>query len=284
MNLRAYAKLNIGLRILGKRSDGYHDIETIFHQIDLCDELSFEPAKTVRLTTSSSGIPPDSTNLCVRAAQMFREHTGHTEGIEIRLIKRIPVGAGLGGGSSDAATVLVALNKIWKTGMVLRELELLASQLGSDVPFFIQGGTAAGTSRGEVLDHFDLNIPYWILTVTPPIHISTEWAYSHVQLEAISNAKPLRTLVEALMASPDDIHTHIRNDFEGLVFQKYPEIRRLKEKLDLTGAIFVQLSGSGSSIFCFYRHETAARTAMAELASTCATSLTRPDFKPKQIS
>jgi 4-diphosphocytidyl-2-C-methyl-D-erythritol kinase len=168
--------------------------------------------------------------------------------------------------------------------MTFRELESLASQLGSDIPFFIRGGTAAGTSRGEVLVRFDLSIPYWILTVTPPIHISTEWAYSNVQLETKSDAKPLRMLVEQTMAIPDEIHTHIRNNFEELVFQKYTEIRRLKEKLELTGAIFVQLSGSGSSIFGFYRHETVARTAMAELASTCATSLTRPDFKPKLIS
>jgi 4-diphosphocytidyl-2-C-methyl-D-erythritol kinase len=215
---------------------------------------------------------------------MFREQTGHREGIEIRLTKHIPVGAGLGGGSSDAATVLVALNRLWKTGMTLRGLQSLASQLGSDVPFFVQGGTAAGTSRGEVLEHFDLSIPYWIFTATPPIHISTEWAYSHVQLETESDAKPLRTLVEQTMASPDDIHAHIGNNFEELVFRKHPEIRRLKEKLELTGAIFAQLSGSGSSVFGFYRLETAARTAMAELASTCATSLSRPDFKPKLIS
>jgi 4-diphosphocytidyl-2-C-methyl-D-erythritol kinase len=283
MNLRAYAKINIGLRILLKRSDGYHDIETIFHQINLYDELSFEPAAVVKLTTSSPGIPHDSTNLCLRAAQLLREHAGRREGIEIKLAKHVPVGAGLGGGSSDAAAVLVALNTLWMCGIQHHELVSLASQLGSDVPFFIQGGTAVGTSRGEVLEYFTLSIPYWILTVTPPVHISTAWAYSHVQLETNAGAKPLRTLVEETLTNPGETNRHIRNDFQELVFNKYPEVRNLKTKLESSGAIFVQLSGSGSSLFGFFRDETAARTLMSELASTCSVSLTAPNFSPKEI-
>jgi 4-diphosphocytidyl-2-C-methyl-D-erythritol kinase len=282
MNLRAYAKINIGLRILHKRSDGYHDIETIFHQINLYDELSFEPAEVVKLTTSSPGIPHDSTNLCLRAAQLLREHAGRREGIEIKLEKHTPVGAGLGGGSTDAAAVLVALNTLWKCGMQHHELVSLASQLGSDVPFFLQGGTAVGTSRGEVLEYFSLNVPYWILTVTPSIHIATAWAYSHVQLETNAGAKPLRTLVEESMANPGEMQKHIRNDFQELVFNNYPEIRKLKTKLESSGSVFAQLSGSGSSLFGFFRDETAARMLVTELASTCSVSLTTPDFKPKQ--
>lgn len=284
MNFRAYAKINIGLRILGKRTDGYHNIETVFHQIDLYDELSLEPAETVRLTTTSSEVPSDSTNLCLRAVQLFREHTGHREGIDIRLVKRIPVGAGLGGGSSDAAAVLVALNKLWKMGMQARELESLAARLGSDVPFFVQGGTAAGTSRGEVLDQFNVSVPYWILTVTPPIHISTAWAYSKVQSEAKTDAAPLRTLVENNMTEPGKLHAGIRNDFEELVFQSHPEIRHLKDKLERVGAIFAQLSGSGSSVFSFFRDGATARFVTAELGSAFATSLTAPNFKPLHTS
>lgn len=284
MNVRAYAKINIGLRILGRRTDGYHDIETVFHQIDLYDELLFEPAETVKLTVSSPEVPCDSTNLCVRAAHLFQEHTGHREGINIHLTKRVPVGAGLGGGSSDAAAVFVALNKLWKTGMQVRELETMAVTLGSDIPFFVQGGTASGTSRGEVLDHFNVSVPYWILTATPPVHISTAWAYSKVRSHANTGGTPLRTLAERLMADPDTVHASVRNDFEVLVFQSYPEIRRLKENLEQTGAIFAQLSGSGSSVFGFFRDGSIARTAMAALASTCATSLTPPDFKPFQTS
>jgi 4-diphosphocytidyl-2-C-methyl-D-erythritol kinase len=284
MNFRAYAKINIGLRILGKRSDGYHNIETVFHQIDLYDELLLEPAQTVKLTTTSPGVPGDSTNLCIQAAELIRDRAGRAEGINIHLTKRIPVGAGLGGGSSDAATVLVALNRLWQIGMTPAELELLGAQLGSDVPFFVQGGTAAGTSRGEILEHFDLNIPYWILTVTPRVHISTAWAYSNVQLNKDASAKRLRLLVEESMPSPEKIRSNVSNDFEELVYRSYPEIKHLKERLNQSGALFSQLSGSGSSVYGFFRDEGSAQSAAAHCPSTCATSVTAPSFKPMQLS
>lgn len=285
MNVRAYAKINIGLRILGKRSDGYHDIETIFHQIDLYDELLFEPAETVELTTTSPDVPGDSTNLCIRAAQLFREHTGHREGVAIRLTKCIPVGAGLGGGSSNAAAVLLALNKLWHVGMKTAELQSLAANLGSDVPFFIQGGSAAGTSRGEILDHFHLQIPYWILTVTPPIHISTAWAYANVRADNVTGGMVrLRTIVEENLASAPNMQAYIKNDFEGLVYRTYPEIHHLKEGLEKAGALFTQLSGSGSTVFGFFQERTGAQSVARKFPSTFVTSLTTQNFKPMRIS
>ena len=280
MNLRAYAKINIGLRILGKRSDGYHDIETIFHQIDMYDELSFDPAETIQLTTSSSEVPRDSKNLCFRAAELLREHTGQSKGVHIGLTKHIPVGGGLGGGSSDAATVLVALNDLWGSGMNLRELESLAARLGSDVPFFVQGGTAVGTSRGEVLDHFELNLPYWILTVTPSIHVSTAWAYSNLKLRTETRDDTLRSWIEKSIANAATLRGHIGNDFEDLVFGTYSKIQELKTRLDGAGAEFTQLSGSGSSVFALFRYEMTAHKAMKEFRTTYVTSLTAPGFKP----
>jgi len=280
MILRAYAKINIGLRILRKRSDGYHDIETVFHQIDLWDELTFERAETVVLTTSSPEIPHDSSNLCVRAAQLFLEQAGHKDGVAIVLRKQIPVGAGLGGGSSDAASVLIALDKLWNSGLSHSDLQSLASQLGSDIPFFIQGGTAVGTSRGEVLEHFDLSIPYWIVTATPRVNVLTSWAYSNITVKEPAQSKPLRTLVQDCMANPGGIQTHIHNDFEELVFRTHPEIRQLKDSLTSAGAIFAQLSGSGSSVYGLFEIEAAARSATAKLATTCTTSITAPNFRP----
>jgi len=282
MNFRAYGKINIGLRILRKRPDGFHDIETIFHQIDLYDELSIVPSESVMLTSTSTDVPGDSTNLCVRAAQLFLQKTGLRQGIEIRLKKQIPVGAGFGGGSSDAASVLIALNKFWNVGMQPLELESIASQLGSDVPFFLRGGTAAGSSRGEVLEHFDLNMPFWILTATPSIHVSTAWAYSNVRLEDHTKDKPLRSLVQEGMANPVEMRLKIKNDFEELVFRTYPEIRRLKLQLESAGAVFAQLSGSGSSVFGLFQDGVAAKTLGEGLAATCKTSLTAPDFKPQE--
>ena len=282
MNFRAYGKINIGLRILRKRSDGYHDIETIFHQIDLYDELSIEPADSVMLKTSSTEIPTDAANLCVRAAELFRQNTGYRKGVEIQLKKHIPVGAGLGGGSSNAASVLVALNTFWNIGMERQKLESMASQLGSDVPFFIQGSTASGTSRGEILEHFQLNVPFWIITATPSIHISTMWAYTNVKLLERPETRPLRILVEQSMADPVEIRTHIQNDFEQLVFRTYPQIRLLKEKLESAGAILAQLSGSGSSVFGLFRDENAVRALVKDLAATCKTSLTAPGFQAQK--
>jgi len=284
MNCRAFAKINIGLRVLGKRTDGYHDIETVFHQIDLHDELTLEPAETVRLTSTSPDVPCDSTNLCVRAAQLILKHTGRNEGVDIRLMKHIPVGAGLGGGSSDAAAVLKALNKLWNGGLQTRELESLAAQLGSDVPFFVHGGTAVGTSRGEVLDSFQLDVPYWILTATPSIHVSTAWAYSVVQPAFNTGAAPLRTLVEKKIANPEQLRPGVWNDFEEPVFGKHPEILRLKEKLEDAGSLFTQMSGSGSTVFGFFRDEAATRQLAAELKSRLTVSITPPGFKPKENS
>lgn len=282
MIFRAYAKINIGLRILGKRSDGYHDIETIFHQINLCDELAFQPCETVKLSTSSSDVPHDSRNLCVRAAELLRTHTGRRDGVDIQLTKRVPVGSGLGGGSSDAALVLTALNQLWSVKMPEEELSKLAAKLGSDVAFFVTGGTALGTSRGEVLEHFRLRMPYWILTATPAIHVSTAWAYANVRPNPGTMTPPLRAFVEKHIDAPDELRPGLHNDFEDVVFQRFPVIAQLRDTLDKAGAVFSQMSGSGSSVFGFFRTRAEAEKAGEKLASACVTSLTAPDFQPTQ--
>ncbi len=282
MNLRAYAKINIGLRIVAKRSDGFHNIETVFHQIDLYDELAFEQAKDITLTTSSSHIPRDSRNLCVRAAETLREHIRCDTGVAINLAKQIPVGAGLGGGSSDAAAVLIALNRLWNAGLQQKELASLAAKLGSDIPFFIQGGTALGTSRGDVLEYFDLKLPYWILTVTPSIHVSTAWAYSNVRPHESKKIDNLRSAVEKGVTEPAKMSDTVTNDFEDSVFQSFPEIERIKDRLEASGALFAQMSGSGSSVFGFFSDEEAARKAMKGFGSPSTTSLTQPGFRPNR--
>jgi 4-diphosphocytidyl-2-C-methyl-D-erythritol kinase len=283
MNLRAYAKINIGLRILGKRPDGFHNIETVFHEIDLCDELTFERADAISLRTSSPHVPTDSRNLCVLAAEALHTRVHGGEGVRISLKKNIPVGAGLGGGSSDAATVLVALNKFWNAGLDRRELESLASTLGSDVPFFIRGGTAMGTSRGESLDFFDLKIPFWIVTVTPPVHISTSWAYSQVTVRNRKTGENLRSLVVKGMADPSKLPGIITNDFEESVFGAHPEIQRIKERMKTLRALFALMSGSGSSVFGLFRDEAAAQKAVGAFAAPLVTSLTQPNFRPEHI-
>ncbi len=284
MIFRAYAKINIGLRILGTRPDGYHNIETVFHQIDLYDDLSFQPCDTMKFSSSSGDIPHDSTNLCLRAAEALQRHAGHRDAVHIQLTKRIPVGSGLGGGSSDAATVLTALNKLWGLGMPPEKLSSLGAMLGSDVPFFVQGGTALGTSRGEILDYFRLRMPYWILTATPAIHISTAWAYANVRFKPADGVFPLRGFVEQNIDRPEQLKAGLHNDFEDTVIQHYPAIAQLTKTLTNEGAVFSQLSGSGSSVYGFFRSQSDGQNAGKKLAPSCVTSLTAPDFQPTQIS
>ncbi len=279
MKLRAYAKINIGLRVLGKRPDGYHNIETVFHEIDLCDELAFENADTISMSSSSTGVPTDARNLCILAAEAVRERLRSRDGVKITLKKNIPVGAGLGGGSSDAAAVLIALNKLWNAGLDAKTLVSIGSTLGSDVPFFIRGGTALGSSRGEILEPFDLNVPFWIVTVTPPIHVSTAWAYARVKPRDRAKGENLRSAVVKGIAHPAQLPSTITNDFEKPVFAAHSEIRALKDALVKAGALFALMSGSGSSVFGFFQDKSAAHKAADAFTPPLVASVTQPDFK-----
>lgn len=282
MNLRAFAKINIGLRILGKRPDGFHNIETVFHQIDLFDDINMEKADSIQFDCASHGLPAGPTNLCVRAAELLKNYSHYAGGAAIRLTKRIPIGAGLGGGSSDAAAVLVGLNALWGTGLSNGELKSLAAQLGSDVSFFVDGGTAAGTSRGEELDHFSVALPFWIVTVTPPIRVSTSWAYSHVRLENVSHSSSLRSIVEQSVHDPTVLRDQVGNDFEELVFTTYPQIHQLRDSLLASGAFCAQLSGSGSSVYGLFQNELSARSLLDLLSRTNTLSMTAPLFEPSR--
>lgn len=282
MTLRAYAKINLGLQILSKRLDGYHDIETIFHQINLYDEIDIvQNGSGIHFTTDSPNLPADASNLCVRAATILHDLTGAQGGVEITLRKRIPIGAGLGGGSSDAATVLKGICKLWNLDISLQELHLLSSGLGSDVPFFLDGGTAYATGRGEKLEPLKLSTPYWIVVVSPPVHISTVWAYSNFTLNPHVRRENMKALVTDGLREPRVLVNKLRNDFEPLVFQRYPEIMRVKELLVKGGADFALMSGSGSSVFGLFNNESYARELTKQLSTYYKVSLTEPHFKPK---
>ena len=155
IRLHAFAKINLGLLVLGKRTDGYHNIETIFTEIAWHDVVELIPSSGISMECTLPALPADASNLCIKAASLLRQWTNHDQGVHIRLVKNIPIGSGLGGGSSDAAAVLVGLNEFWELGLPTNELERLAATLGSDVPFFVRGGTALATGRGELLEHRD---------------------------------------------------------------------------------------------------------------------------------
>jgi 4-diphosphocytidyl-2-C-methyl-D-erythritol kinase len=280
MKLRAYAKINIGLHILGKRSDGFHDLETVFHEIDMFDEIELESHDKLALTADSILVPVDESNICLRAARLLQKEQHVRQGVMVHLKKNIPIGAGLGGGSSDAAAVLCGLNKFWELKLSNDQLRALATQVGSDVPFFIEGGNAYASGRGEILEHFSLAIPFWIAVVTPLIHISTTWAYNHFKLQRERKTTDLRTKLAKQISSPNKLASMVQNDFEKSTIETYPEIGRLKEKLKEMGAVFSLMSGSGSSVFGFFENEQKARAALSSFPNNYQTSLTAPSFAP----
>jgi 4-diphosphocytidyl-2-C-methyl-D-erythritol kinase len=279
MKLRAYAKINIGLLVLGKRSDGYHDLETVFREIDCFDEIELERHEKVTMTADSILVPIDTSNLCLSAATLLQKEKHVRQGVMIHLKKNIPIGAGLGGGSSDAAAVLCGLNRFWELRLSNNELRLLATQIGADVPFFIDGGTAYATGRGEILEPFSLPVPFWIAVVTPLVRISTIWAYNQMVPKRNGKAGGLRAKLEKQLSNPQKLATVVQNDFEPLVFQTYPELGRIKEKLNGMGAVFSLMSGSGSSIYGFFENEKKAAAALASFPKNYQTSMTAPSFQ-----
>ncbi len=279
MKLRAYAKINIGLNVLGKRSDGYHDLETVFHEIDCFDEIELQRHDKVAMTADSILVPVDGSNLCLSAANLLQKEKHVRQGVMIHLKKNIPISAGLGGGSSDAAAVLCGLNYFWELKLSNNQLHTLAAQIGSDVPFFIDGGTAYATGRGEILESFSLTLPFWIAVVTPLVRIPTAWAYDHLVLKRNAKASGLRTKLVKQISNPQKLASVIQNDFELAVFKIYPELSRIKKKLIEMGAVFSLMSGSGSSMYGFFENDKKALAVLSSFPKNYQTSITAPSFK-----
>ncbi|MBI3193932.1 MAG: 4-(cytidine 5'-diphospho)-2-C-methyl-D-erythritol kinase [Ignavibacteriae bacterium] len=277
----AYAKINIGLRILRKRPDGYHDLETVFHRVNVKDELKFEEAKLVTVNSSHPHLPNERYNLCARAAMLYKRHFGVKKGVSISLKKNIPIGAGLGGGSADAAATLLAINELWNQNYSAEELLPLAATLGSDIPFFLKNESAYATGRGEELLYFKLDIPYWIVVVYPNVHVSTPWAYSQLKVNSEKLKVGLNNILLQHINEPKSWSQTIQNDFEENVFAHHPFIAEVKLNLIESGAVFAQMSGSGSSVYgMFYEEETAKRV-VEEMKVNFPVFLTPPNFHPE---
>ncbi len=276
ITLRSFAKINIGLRILSKRSDGYHNLETVFYEVEPHDTLKFAESTSLSLLTNNPAVPSDETNLCFKAAKLLQQKTGCKRGASIVLEKSIPMGAGLGGGSSNAAATLVGLNKLWNLQLSNDELLSVAIELGSDVPFFLLGGCAYATGRGEQLQRCNLKVPYWILVVTPPIHVSTAWAYQSLKVELPQAPTDYHLRLQDAIRKPEELCSLVINDFEKTVMLQYPDIGTLKNQLLENGALFTLLSGSGSSVFAFFKAEEEALQFVKTLPSSYFYALTSP--------
>lgn len=253
IEIKAPAKINIGLNILSKRPDGYHNLSTLFYPIeDLFDILTFRPVDRFDFTCNDMSIPQDDKNIVVKAKQLLEVASGKSINCKITLEKRIPSQAGLGGGSSDAAAALISLNEMFNLKLKDDQLIHLAFQLGSDVPFFIKVKPAIGTSRGEILEYVDLEINEPIVVVNPMINISTKEAFQNIIPANVQIN--FKTLINDGKLNYEEAHNSVKNDFECYVFEKYPEISRIKESLYNNGALFASLSGSGSTVYGIFKN------------------------------
>ncbi|MBR2569532.1 MAG: 4-(cytidine 5'-diphospho)-2-C-methyl-D-erythritol kinase [Paenibacillus sp.] len=249
---KAPAKINLMLDVLRKREDGYHEVEMVMTMVDLADRLEMEelPRDTIIISSQAGYIPLDEKNLAFQAAKLIKERYQVKQGVYIHLDKKIPVAAGLAGGSSDAAAALRGLNRLWGLNIPESELLTLGAELGSDVPFCVTGGTAIATGRGEKLEHI-INPPQcWVVLAKPPINVSTADVYGRLRANEIKAHPSASAMKEAIEAqSFTDICDRLGNVLEDVTLPLHPEVQQLKEAMIRLGADGVLMSGSGPTVF-----------------------------------
>ena len=248
------AKINLGLNIIKKRSDGFHNIETVFYPIPLCDALEIaENDSSEQYEFTSSGISIDVNpvdNIVIKALNLTASNL-KIPSTTIHLHKNIPFGAGLGGGSADAAYMIKMLNDFYQLNLNTQQMEKLAIQIGSDCPFFIENKPVFAEGKGEIFSPCSIDLSgYYIVLIKPDIHISTPEAYS-----GVTPKKPQKSLKELVNLPLTEWKNNIFNDFEESIFPNYPELKKLKEELYESGAVYASMSGSGSSMFGIFEQE-----------------------------
>ena len=280
--MKSFAKINIGLNILNKREDGYHNLETIFAPIDISDEIHIhDESRNIEIMTKSKHIPANEHNICYKAAKKIMDYAGIKSGIIIEIDKNIPVGAGLGGGSSDAAMVLKELIKYFDIKIPGEDLLKIGLELGSDVPYFLGNGIAYAKGRGEILEYFDIEIPYWVLLIYPSLSISTKWAYSAFKEKDNPILHNFKNILIENIGEPEKLKSEMSNDFEEIVFNKYAGLLNIKYELYEKGAVYASLSGSGSSLYGFFNNYDNVERAHNLFSSRYKIFITDPGFRIK---
>ena len=269
----AHTKVNLALRVLCKREDGYHDLDTIFQEMDWGDILHFEPSDKFSFHMNGLRFDDGGNNICLHAERLFREATGESLAVKITLEKNVPPGSGIGGGSADGAAVLKGLNQIAENPLSKDRLMELALELGADVPFFVEGGLQHGRGVGEKLVKKDSNIDGAFLLIIPPIHVSTKQAFEALKIPLTPPKSPFtfgRLLDKAALVR------FFENEFESVVFHMHPEIGTLKKQLLAQGAYFASLSGSGSTVYGIFDSIAQARAAEKFFIDRYHTQITHP--------
>lgn len=267
IRIQSFAKINLALAVLGKRPDGYHNIQTIFQSIDLHDDLEFRPADGLELQCENLPDVPREDNLIWKAAMALAENIPGRRGASITLRKRIPSGAGLGGGSSNAASTLLGLCRLWRIRPSDIDLHPMAAELGSDVPFFLSGGTALGSGRGEIIDPLPDPPAFHLVVIFPGVKVSTIEAYRSLNLGLTSATEDNRIhRFCGQLENNANLLTGIFNDFEASILPAYPPTREAKDFLRRQGAAATLLSGSGSAVFGLFHDEESALAASRAIA------------------
>jgi 4-diphosphocytidyl-2-C-methyl-D-erythritol kinase len=265
LRLSAAAKVNLALEVLNKRPDGYHEIATVMQAVDLSDRLTLDDADVMEVRTTSPGVPTDDRNLALRAALALREAAGVRRGVRIGLDKRIPVAAGLGGGSTDAAAVLIGLNRLWRLRWPVARLTDVATALGMDVPFFLRGGVAMATGRGEHVRRVAGGALALVL-VNPKFPASTAEMYGRVTPAMYTDGARTREVVTALTSRrPARVAASLYNGLEAAAEAAYPQIAKMRAALMAAGALGALMSGSGPTVFGVARSYEQARQIRARL-------------------
>ena len=276
IEITAQAKINLALAIKGRRTDGFHDIESIIQEVEFGDDLFLEQARDLTFESDSAQLQAEPDNLCLKAATLMSRRF-RIPGLHIRLIKRIPIGAGLGGGSSDAAAVLKGINILYNLDVSESDLRLLAAKIGSDIPFFINGGSACVQGRGEKVTPVKMDTAYTVLLLHPELYINTGWAYANLKMGLTKDSKETKFIgFEFQNLSVDKFRGKFYNDFEKSVFITYPQLAESKELLYVRGADFASMSGSGSTIYGLFRDPIQAESVYRELKTRYSCTITRP--------
>jgi len=253
LKVLAPAKLNIRLKIIGRRPDGYHELVSFMAPVGLFDRLELEMTRQGRIRIECRGFPvPDNEdNLVFRAAEAFFSQTGIAPGLILKLTKNIPVAAGLGGGSSDAAGTLMALNSMCPNPLLPEDLGMMAARLGADVPFFLRHRPCIARGIGEILEPIEKWPRFWYVIVTPPFRVSTSWVYGNFKLELTKGEND--SIINAIKKGPLDVGRFLENDLESVTASHFPVINAIKKLLVGAGAEGALMSGSGPSVFGIFR-------------------------------
>ncbi len=255
-SLPSFAKINWTLRVLGKRGDGFHELCTVFQTVSLHDTLDFKESERLELTCDDPNVPVDGSNLILRAAAALESHFQKTVTGKVHLTKRIPSPGGLGGGSSNAAAALIGFSELCGLGPISAEVSnKIAAGLGADVPFFLSGGTAVGTGRGDLILPLGRDIEAEnLLIVTPGVNVSTARAFAALNARTLTSAEQKHNLTVCRNEADrlDPTVSELINSFEASVFDAHPEVKRVKDHLIDLGAVNAAMSGSGASVFALF--------------------------------